>query len=416
MNKLNQITPKTYQSIIFKDKIDDSDLKNANGANANVNGSQIKLEDNFIISSDHFNKFRKSITKDIISDRPIRKSLKEFADLQINEKRLNFNQSQKSELKRDSHESHYSSISGDKKEKGLSSQKSEKNSKLSESSKNKNNSSSNSSASKSPKDKDTNKAKDSKSNNMKSKINKNNPNYKNTTTNNTKKQNNFSNIKDNSISEKKRFTQGGFEYKTYGVNENRLFTYLKEITKNSQGKFLDYKNHISNKTIDEFPKQEGFANKSKKNQTQNYYATLKTKNSLNSCLNFGQSFKSARNVNGHLNQNDKDIFIKNDYDAEKEINAKTKNNKNRNNLNIHLNKNVHHSNFPEFSNEIVMVYKNSRNPFVNTKNSLIDIKTEDFPDNFNLLNFNTAYSRNFLKNNSSLDFKENTQHKNGIFN
>jgi len=217
---------------------------------------------------------------------------------------------------------------------------------------------------------------------------------KNITKSVEKKENNAS------AGKKQKYTERGFEFKTYGVNKNRLFSYLEQITKNSKGTFLDFKQKLPIQTIQKFYRQENITSsvKDKINEKQNFHKTThNTKDSLNSLFNFGHVFKSAKDMN-NLNNNTSDKKLNFDMD-EKEINFdnnKNKSNKHRNNMELHMNGSLI-SCYPIFSNEKVVAGKCSRNPFANNKHPLKDFSTEEFVDNLKLNN--NLYS--------SLDFQEN---------
>ncbi len=168
----------------------------------------------------------------------------------------------------------------------------------------------------------------------------------------------------------------GIDYKTHGIDENRLFSYLKEFTKNTKGKFLNYKESIVYKTIEEF--FDNNSTKINKNDQLNFNETQKTKIFLNSLMSIGHALNKSTKENIN-NINNKDYyneskFMKYNIDLESDIAN------NRNIVNLQNNVKTQNTAYNSINQDKFIGIKNStmsKIPFIYTKYSLNDYSSDE---------------------------------------
>jgi len=177
-----------------------------------------------------------------------------------------------------------------------------------------------------------------------------------------------------------------FDYKTHGIDDNKLFSYLKEVTKNTKGKFLNFKDSIVFNTIEEFFENntKTNTNRNEKTEQMNFNETQRTKMFLSSLLSSGHTLKSYKDGNNNFNVNQESKFMKYNIDLDPENptvfvkekysfynNVKTQNTTVYNNINHEINK------------DKINTMKNcqgSKTPFVYTKFTLNDYSSDEDVD------------------------------------
>jgi hypothetical protein len=120
-----------------------------------------------------------------------------------------------------------------------------------------------------------------------------NDNNINSKSNNNKNRNSQSpNSLKNSNSKKQKGK--GMDYKVYNIDEVRLFDYLNELTKNSKGQFMNFKDNIVIKTLEEFfnVKED---NKIKNFENLNLNQTIKTRKFIDTLMASTKNFKMSKN-------------------------------------------------------------------------------------------------------------------------
>jgi len=189
----------------------------------------------------------------------------------------------------------------------------------------------------------------------------------------------------------------GLDYKIYGVDENKLFEHLREITKNTKGKFLSYKDSIVIKTIEEFFNPN--STKNQKTEQLNFNETQKTKMFLNSLLSLGHTFKSTKENNQNENK-----FTKYNIDLESESPYANNNNRNYNNNDLRTQNTFNYNNAKQdFGNDKFKGMKNSnisKIPFMYTKYTLNDNSSDEEAEKLKLKtkaleNINTNKLKNY---------------------